>query len=702
MNSEVLRRKMFNTVLRDANQPAGILASSSELAGAVQKRNNGGANFMGGKGSQTVGNAFARARGIRVPGNTSGAGMPEGTESYLQVLARIKDLPYNQQVAELERAGFAAKIGPDLKSEIQSVASGIAAAARPTERISALGDALSEAGEALAPDPITPAEARRQAKPSVSGMPGGPAPVPETSTSAAMPADDLSTRTPVGIQQLMDEAVAAQAAGQDVDYSNVQKTPQNVILGEYGTVPEAPGPTVAETVSETAVSGPDTQTTAVPRPVTSETQAVDLDPENKLSNFSTQLDTATNKSDVTKINAPKIKAEDFVGKQEQVGESWTKYIDKSFTPSERVTFSDMEDRAKQLMDFDPEAGDKQRKSAFFMNLMKAGLAIAAGESDNLVTNLAKGLGIGLEGYGEDLNKISAEEREQRKEYRATVRQMVNDENDYRVAMDGLKAQHQSSIARLAQAEENAVRSRNLQRETAALGAATTEAQLGLQAEVANARNELAATSNALQLKGLELNFFKAMGDLNYKEAALTEQQRNNAATEAISMYKAELSAMPKEQLQVMAMGKDYILLNDDGSFKGFTEQGETLYKNLITASTRTKSSMTDLMQTANGHAINGNILGVALSTEPTLAQSQALVWESTFNDPYSKALEDGNTELAQQVLSDFASSIGGQVQAQDQSQVAGSDIPRVTNKEEYDNLPSGTEFIQNGQRRRKP
>lgn len=649
MNNEVLRRKMFNTVLRDRNQPAGILASSSELAGAVQRRAAGGLQDR----RKIAGQQF----------NRLSRGLPEGTEkpeSYLQVLARIKNLPYQQQVAELKKAGFAATVGPDIPA-------GIAAAARPEERIAALGDTLQEAAESIRPGadrPITDAiqggiESIKYATglDYAVGEEGGLGSIPTTVTEE----QKLKQMADAEATAAMDESVAAQQAGAR------GVTPQNVILGEYGSVPETPAPTVAETVSETAVSGGDTQTRAAPRPATPAAQPVDLDPENTLANFNTQLDGATTSSEVANIKAPKIKAEDFVGKPEEVGESWTKFIDKSFQPSDRVTFSDMEAKAKELMDFDPEAGDKERKSAFFMNLMKAGLAIAAGESDNLVTNLAKGLGVGLEGYGKDLNRISADEKAQRKEYRATVMKMVDDENDYRVAMDGLKSQMQLGLARLAQADENAARGRNLQRETAALGAATTEAQMGLQADVANARNDLAAAANALQFKTLELNHFKALTDLGYKEAALTEQQRSNLANEAINKYKAELTAMPKEQLQVMAMGKDYILLNDDGSFKGFTEQGETLYKNLITASTRTKSSITDLMQTANGHAINGNILGVALSTEPTLAQSQALVWESTFNDPYSKALEDGNTELAQQVLSDFASSIGGQVQGGQQA-----------------------------------
>lgn len=646
MNNEVLRRKMFNTVLRDRNQPAGILASSSELAGAVQRRAAGGLQDR----RKIAGQQFMRQF----------AGMPEGSrkpESYLQVLNRIKGLPYNQQVEELTKAGYGATIGPDAPDFLSQT--GAAAKQRIGADIEQTKQTL---GKVLAPGADKPVlDAIQSGIQSIKYATGLDYPVGEEGGLGSIPTtvteeQKLKQMADAEATAAMDESVAAQQAGAR------GVTPQNVILGEYGSVPEAPAPTVAETVSETAVSGEGTQTRTTPRPATSAAQPVDLDPENTLANFNTQLDGAKTSSEVANIKAPKIKAEDFVGKPEEVGESWTKFIDKSFQPSDRVTFSDMEEKAKELMDFDPEAGDKERKSAFFMNLMKAGLAVAAGESDNLVTNLAKGLGVGLEGYGKDLNRISADEKAQRKEYRATVMKMVDDENDYRVAMDGLKSQMQLGLARLAQADENAARGRNLQRETAELGAATTEAQMELQADVANARNDVAAAANALQFSTLQLAHLKAVTDLGYKEATLTEQQRSNTANEAINMYKAELSSLPKEHLQVMALGKDYILLNEDGSFKGFTEQGETLYKNLITASTKTKASVTDLMQTANGHAINGNILGVPLSTEPTLAQSQALVWESTFNDPYSKALEDGNTELAQQVLSDFASSISGQAQ----------------------------------------
>lgn len=668
MNNQVLRRKLFNAVLKDRSQPSGILASSSELAETVQRRNSGGANFMGGRGSQTVGDAFARVIGKRLQGNTSGGGMPEGTESYLELLETIKDLPYEQQKEILRREGYGAEIGPDVASQIPSRVDAL------KESVSEAGEDLSKAasfvGDLIAPGTMLPGQRRYQAKSSVSGMPGEPPEVSDTPAPTDVAAGDFGFKSPVGIQQLMDESVAAQLAGQTVDNSDFKTTPKNVILGEYDSAPK----TVAEEVSDSAVSGSDTLTKTSSKP------AVNLDPAGNLSNFKTKLDNANNPAQVAKVTAPKIKPEDILSHEEEAGEAWTTYINKSFKPSDRVTFSDMEEKAKELMDFDPEAGNKQRKSAFFMNMMKAGLAVAAGQSDNLVTNLAKGLGVGLEGYGEDLNRISAEEREKKKEYRDTVMKMVDSENDYRVAMDGLKQQHQSSIARLAQADAEGAAQRNLQRETAELSAATTQAQMEMSADEANIRNQIQAENNRLQYKSLELNYFKAISDNNFREETLTEQQRSNMATEAINRYKTEIAAMPEEQLKVMAMGSDYILINEDGSFRGFTEEGEQLFKNLILASSKSKVSTTDLMQTARGHAGVGNILGVSLSTDTAQAMNQGLVWESTYNPPYQKALEEDNPAAAEKILQDFASSIGGQ-QAPGGQQIL-----------EFDTQPSDTEI----------
>ena len=46
MNNEVLRRKMFRTVLADSRAPAGILASSPEMVDTVSRRANGGLKLV--------------------------------------------------------------------------------------------------------------------------------------------------------------------------------------------------------------------------------------------------------------------------------------------------------------------------------------------------------------------------------------------------------------------------------------------------------------------------------------------------------------------------------------------------------------------------------------------------------------------------------------------------------------------------------
>ena len=84
-----------------------------------------------------------------------------------------------------------------------------------------------------------------------------------------------------------------------------------------------------------------------------------------------------------------------------------------------ITLADVRDQGVKLLGYDPdkldENFDEDRRSAFFMSLMKAGLAIASGESDSALVNVAKGLNYGLTSYGEDVKTLSKQLREDRKE-----------------------------------------------------------------------------------------------------------------------------------------------------------------------------------------------------------------------------------------------------------------------------------------------
>ena len=52
--------------------------------------------------------------------------------------------------------------------------------------------------------------------------------------------------------------------------------------------------------------------------------------------------------------------------------------------------------------------------------MKAGLAMAGGGKSNAITNIARGFGVGLQGYGEDVKNLTKDLREDRREARATM------------------------------------------------------------------------------------------------------------------------------------------------------------------------------------------------------------------------------------------------------------------------------------------
>ncbi len=86
-----------------------------------------------------------------------------------------------------------------------------------------------------------------------------------------------------------------------------------------------------------------------------------------------------------------------------------------------------------------------------MGLMRAGLGIAAGESENTLTNVAKGLGFGLEGYGKDIATLNAQEREDRKELRAISMDLIKTKNDKSMAEAAAENDFNYNQQRIAQA-----------------------------------------------------------------------------------------------------------------------------------------------------------------------------------------------------------------------------------------------------------
>ena len=124
------------------------------------------------------------------------------------------------------------------------------------------------------------------------------------------------------------------------------------------------------------------------------------------------------------------------------------YEAADFVDPDTVNLENIDKAAKDIMGFDPKAAGKKKEEAFWMGLMKAGLAIAAGGSDNAMTNIAKGLSYGLDSYSKDIATLNEQERADMKEFRQLKTQMIRDERAYNLSIAGAKnthAQHQATI-----------------------------------------------------------------------------------------------------------------------------------------------------------------------------------------------------------------------------------------------------------------
>lgn len=132
------------------------------------------------------------------------------------------------------------------------------------------------------------------------------------------------------------------------------------------------------------------------------------------------------------------------------GDSYNKIVNDMVTANDTdipniadYKMSDFKDLAMEVTgkDRDPsEVADEDRDTAFWLNLMKAGLAIASGESSDALTNVAKGLSFGLESYGKDMSKITDREREDNRELAGIKFALLKDQKDADVAQRAAKIQ----------------------------------------------------------------------------------------------------------------------------------------------------------------------------------------------------------------------------------------------------------------------
>ncbi len=127
------------------------------------------------------------------------------------------------------------------------------------------------------------------------------------------------------------------------------------------------------------------------------------------------------------------------------------------------SIADAKKVAKEMGFSDPEELDKQygedREASFWLNMMKAGAAMAAGGSSNTLTNFAKGFTVGLEGYGKDTGELRKELRADKKEASKTIYNLLKDGRSEELAKKALDLQKSAAITNILKTEVGEERAR---------------------------------------------------------------------------------------------------------------------------------------------------------------------------------------------------------------------------------------------------
>ena len=321
---------------------------------------------------------------------------------------------------------------------------------------------------------------------------------------------------------------------------------------------------------------------------------------------------------------------------------------------DEISLEDVDKKAREVLDLKEGQYDDDRVTAFWMSMIKGGLATAAGESENALTNISKGLLFGVESFGKDLNQINQQEREDRKSLAKIRYDLMKDEKAAKIAERTLKIQAYGELAKL---EENKFQFKTeLEYKTA---------RNKITDELAFAKLDLTA-AQTLQSMKLEAETF----DLKVQELALNEQKQKDyvrLTEKQLSMQLRDKNST-KEIKNIFALGSDYATY-EDGEFK-FTTKGRAM----LIAATANKTKFTDLVTTAKAVAATGKIRGYKFTTADgsidSDATEKAYYYYEGITKPAIAALsktEKGLTGLdkeaiatkTQELLDQFAKDTGG-------------------------------------------
>lgn len=304
---------------------------------------------------------------------------------------------------------------------------------------------------------------------------------------------------------------------------------------------------------------------------------------------------------------------------------------------QELTVDEVDKLARRYAGLEDNANyDDDKHTSFWLSLIKGGLAIAGGESSNALTNIAKGLTIGVDAYGKDLATINAQERQDRKDLAQARYKVVKDAKDDFLALRTAKVQYLQNKAQLLQSSEQFKESLDFKK-----------------TQVAN--------ENAFRAATFEVNLFKTIKDieiagetLDLKKETLAQDKELREKTLDLTIKQLEsrenLAVLGEDAKRILAMGEEYATFKD-GKFK-ISDDGRELLETYLMS--KTTGKLTDLMQAVKDAKETFIVAGVKFKDAKTAKSAAFAYYKGGIADAVGKAKDDiqsGKTRL--QIIKDL-------------------------------------------------
>ncbi len=292
---------------------------------------------------------------------------------------------------------------------------------------------------------------------------------------------------------------------------------------------------------------------------------------------------------------------------------------------EEATFEDVRDSAFDMLGFDKETLDenltKDQQGSIWLNMMRAGLAMAAGESPNAITNVAKGFQVGLEGYGKDMKDLTEDYREDVDRYQQTMYRLLKDKKSENIAKNALDVQRKAAEFRIVQ-ETRGEESKDL----------------------------LDKLNTEVAMRKLKIESMATMANYDLEKFKLDKS--DSEFQEMLEIHKAKIAGLLPDEINA-AIAQGLVQVKDDSKLitadnleltqKGINQQFD-LVKSLKDG--KNKYSMTDKKAS---RLISGGMPGYGLFFDGDVTESiQKDIGEIMmgFDDTYVKILDGGDTKGA--------------------------------------------------------